>query len=91
MVVDRIDVDPQCDEYVPAPERGHRLVLALRAETSELYDPFVDGVPRYYEWSTIGADGVSEAASSSSHDCHHAVVELLQRIGPQDSRVGTRQ
>jgi hypothetical protein len=29
MVVDSIEVDPTCDEYMPQPERGHRLVLSL--------------------------------------------------------------
>jgi hypothetical protein len=74
LVVDRIDVDPQCGEYVRAPDRGHRLVLSLRVETSERYDQIVDGVPQYYEWSTIGPDGVSEASASSSQDCHSDVA-----------------
>jgi hypothetical protein len=74
MVVDKIEVDPECDEYVQAPGRGHRLVLSLRVETSDLYDSFVDGTPQYYQWSTIGPDGVSEASSSSSQDCRPDVA-----------------
>lgn len=74
MVVDKIEVDPQCDAYVDTPDRGHRLVLSLRVETSALYDSFRDGVPQYFEWSTIGPDGVSEASPSSSHTCRSAVA-----------------
>jgi hypothetical protein len=74
MVVDRIEVDPQCNEYVSTPERGHRLVVTIRVETSELYKPGVDMIPQYYLWSTIGPDGVSEASPSSSHTCRSAVA-----------------
>lgn len=72
LVVDGIEVDPPCDDYVAAPERGHRLVVSVRVETGEHYDQLVDGVPQYYEWSTIGPDGVSEASHSSSHTCRSA-------------------
>ncbi len=74
MVVDRIEVDPECDPYVDLPERGHRLVLSVRVETSERYRPGLDTVPQFYEWSTIGPDGVSEASHSSSHTCRSAVA-----------------
>ncbi|OZM80022.1 hypothetical protein [Pseudonocardia sp. MH-G8] len=54
------------------PDRGHRLVLSLRVETSPSYDSMSEGIPQYFEWSTIGPDGVSEASPTSSLDCHSA-------------------
>jgi hypothetical protein len=72
VVVDSIAVDPDCgpeNELFP-PTRAHRLVVSLRAETSERYRPGWDLTPQFYEWSTIGPDGVSEASASSSTDCH---------------------
>jgi hypothetical protein len=72
MVVDSIEVDPACDEYVPEPERGHRLVLSLRVQTSAQYNPSVDGVPGFYEWSTTGPDGVTEGAGSTGAMCRPA-------------------
>ena len=74
MVVDKIEVDPKCDDYVGGPDRGHRLVVSIRVETSALYESFRDGIPQYYEWSTIGPDGVSEASPSSSGDCRSAAA-----------------
>jgi hypothetical protein len=69
LVLDSIEVDPACGPYIAKPERGHRLVLSLRVETSAYYDPTRDPgsrPPQYYEWSTIGPDGDSEAPPPSS-------------------------
>ncbi|WP_300010981.1 hypothetical protein [Pseudonocardia sp.] len=75
LVLDKVEVDPGCDGdefFTPSPGRDHRLVLSVRIETSRDYDPFRDGgSPKYYEWSTIGADGVSEAPPSSMQECRH--------------------
>ena len=38
LIVDKIAVDPACDRYIPKPERGHRLVISVRAETSAKFD-----------------------------------------------------
>ncbi len=46
----------------------------MRVETSPIYDPNVDGIPQFYEWSTIGPDGVTEASPISSGDCHSATA-----------------
>lgn len=74
LVVDSIAVDPACDEYVSTPDRGHRLILSVRVETSPSYDSMNDGIPQYFEWSTIAPDGVSEASPTSSSDCHSSVA-----------------
>lgn len=101
MVVHKIEIDPKCDRYVDEPDRGHRLVL--RAETSELYNSSRDGIPQYYEWSTIGPDSVSEASPSSltcrsaaafpdelrssAKDCGNVTVETANPVG----RAGVRR
>jgi hypothetical protein len=72
MVVDKIETDPACDEHMPEPDRGHRLVLSLRVETSVLYQPGIDDGPYFYRWSTIGPDGVTEGALNSGGMCHPA-------------------
>jgi hypothetical protein len=74
MVVDKIAVDPACDRYVPKSERGHRLVISLRAETSAKFSNGADMVPQYYAFSTVDPDGVSEASPSSMVSCHEAVA-----------------
>jgi hypothetical protein len=68
MILDKIEVDPDCGAYSPEPDRGHRLLLTMRVETSPSYTA-ADGVPGYYEWSTVGTDGISEAPPSSSIAC----------------------
>jgi hypothetical protein len=77
LVVDKIEVDPKCDKYMPEPTRGHLVLITARLETSAKYDPSGDDSPlNAYEWSTVGPDGVSEtsgyascrAADSSSPD-----------------------
>jgi hypothetical protein len=73
MVIDKIVVDPKCDPYMTKPDRGHRLVLSIRVETSELFQQ-ADGLPQYYQWSTIGPDGVTEGPASSTQDCHSATA-----------------
>lgn len=70
VVLDEVRIDPECDEFVTAPERGHRLVLSLRVETSELYEPTIDDGPHYYRWSVTGPDGVSESAGSIGAQCN---------------------
>jgi hypothetical protein len=74
MIVDSIQVDPKFDQYSPKPDRGHRLVVSLRAETSTSYDPVRHPIPQYVVWNTIGPDGVTEASPTSSIDCHGAKV-----------------
>lgn len=74
MTVDKIAVDPACDRYIPKPERGHRLVISLRAETSAKFSNGADMVPQYYAFSTVDPDGVSEASPSSMVPCHEAVA-----------------
>jgi hypothetical protein len=74
LIVDKIAVDPGCDRYTTKPERGHRLVISLRAETSAKYDKGSDMVPQYYAFSTIDSDGVSEASPSSMVPCHEAAA-----------------
>jgi hypothetical protein len=68
-VLDSIEVDPRGCAAGIKPERGHRLLLSLRVETSEKYDPSLAGNPVFYEWSTVGPDGVSEAPASSEPTC----------------------
>lgn len=81
LVVDSIEVDPNCGEFVPEPERGHRLLVTMRVETNSAYDAMRHGVPQYYEWSTIGTDGVSEAPPSSAYPCEGA-AELPHELRP---------
>jgi hypothetical protein len=81
MVVDRIEVDPECDPYVDVSDRGHRLVVSVRVETSEIYQPGLDTVPQFYEWATIGPDGVTEASHSSSQTCR-STVEFPHELRP---------
>lgn len=69
LVVDKIEVDPQCNDYVELLSgRAHRIVVTLRLETNAAYDPAV-GSPQFFAWSTIGPDGVSEGAAGISHSC----------------------
>jgi hypothetical protein len=80
-VIDRIEVNPPCD-YGPL-NRPHRLVLTLRVETSPIYNPGRDGAgPQYYEWSTIGPDGVSEAGPTTSQPCRAAAEQLPAELRP---------
>jgi hypothetical protein len=72
MIVDKIAVDQACDQYISKPERGHRLVISVRAETSPKFDKGSDMVPQYYAFSTIDPDGISEASPSSMSPCHEA-------------------
>jgi hypothetical protein len=72
MVIDKIEIDPVCDEYMPEPERGHRLVLSIRVETSAAFQPSLDDGPHFYRWSTIGPDGVTEGPLNSGGMCHPA-------------------
>lgn len=88
VVVDSIEVDPTCDEYVAASIRGHRLLLSLRVETSDLYDPDRDQSPLYYAWSTVGPDGVSEAPMSTYSPCR-AATELPSEMRPSAKYRGT--
>lgn len=88
VVLDSIEVDPQCDEFTPAPERGHRLLLSLRVETGPEYNQTLNGVPQYYEWSTIGLDGVSEAPTSTGYSCRQA-DELPYEMRPSAKYRGT--
>lgn len=69
IVLDSVEVDPRGCVAGPRAERGHRLLLNLRVETSAKYDPTLAGNPVFYEWSTIGPDGVSEAAASTEPTC----------------------
>jgi hypothetical protein len=48
----------------PVGSRGYgvwRWYGRKRATSSDAYQPFSDGIPQYFEWSTIGPDGVPEA------------------------------
>lgn len=73
VVVDEVLVDPSsCGEYVSDPERGHRLVLGVRVETSSEYQPMTDAGPQYYNWTITGPDGVTESASSTGAQCNRA-------------------
>lgn len=71
-IIDKISVDPKCDQYVSRPDRGHRLVLSMRVETGPTFDQAVDGTPQYYQWSTIASDGITQGPPTSSQDCHSA-------------------
>ena len=82
VVVDSIAVDAKCDPYMPKPERGHRLLITMRVETSPLYNEARDGYgPSFYEWSTVGPDGVSEAPMTSGSPCR-AATELPPQLRP---------
>lgn len=71
IVLDKIEVDPDCGPYRFDSGRSHTLVLSLRVETSARYDQARHGIPQYFEWSTIGPDGVTEAPPTSSSDCRN--------------------
>jgi hypothetical protein len=81
IIVDSIMVDPKCDPYFPAPPRGHRLLVAVRVETSDLYSPATDGDLQFDRWSTIGSDGVSEGSANSGSPCR-AATELPFDLRP---------
>lgn len=72
VAIDRIDIDPRCDPYIPKPSRGHRLVLSVQAETSAEFRSGVDVIPAYFNFTTISPDGITEAATSDSYTCHDA-------------------
>ncbi|GJF01671.1 hypothetical protein PSD17_06350 [Pseudonocardia sp. D17] len=69
IVLDSITLDPKCDQYLPAPTRGHRLLLAVRVETSDTWGSGL-GVPQSSSWSTVGEDGVTEGPTQIGYDCH---------------------
>lgn len=71
IVLDRIELDPDCGGFALDSGRPHRLVLSVRVETSAQYDPIQHGIPQYFEWSTTGPDGVTEAPPGSSSDCRN--------------------
>lgn len=72
VAIDRIEIDPRCDDGVPQPSRGHRLVLSVRAETSTEFRNAVDVIPSYFNFTTTSPDGITEAATSESYTCHDA-------------------
>jgi hypothetical protein len=39
IVLEKVAVDPRCDQYVMTPARGHRLVLSFQVETSAVFQP----------------------------------------------------
>lgn len=71
VVLDKIEIDPDCGPYRIDAGRAHTLVLSIRVETSDRYNPTADGIPQYFEWATIGPDGVTEAPPTSSSDCRN--------------------
>jgi hypothetical protein len=89
VVVDSIEVDPKCDQYAAEPTRGRWLLISLRVETSQLYDAARDGsAPGFYEWSTIGPDGITEPPLGSGSPCR-AATELLFELRPGAKYRGT--
>jgi hypothetical protein len=77
LVVDKIEVDPKCDQYLGQPTRGHLVLLTVRAETGPKYASVGDGSPlNSFEWTTIGPDGVSEASGSAT--CRTADVAYIE-------------
>lgn len=72
LVVERIEVDPVCDQYTPAPKRGHRVLLTIAYETSPSYSApgVVVQPPLYYAWSTVGKDGITEGSMNVDYGCH---------------------
>ena len=72
VAIDRIEIDPLCDEDVPKPDRPHRLLLSVRAETSAEFRTGVDVIPAYYNFTTVSPDGITEASLSTHLACHKA-------------------
>lgn len=72
VVVEKIEVDPVCP-HKPEPERGHRVVVTLSAQTSAYFDPATMAAPQWYRWSTVSPDGISEASLSAYNPCHPKV------------------
>jgi hypothetical protein len=81
VIVDPIQVDSTCGQYVAATDRGHRLVISLRAGDQRHLRFSVYGIPLYHKRSTIGTDGVTEPPPSSSIDCHEAMASR-RNCGP---------
>lgn len=78
VVVDSAELDPPGCEFPTVSGRAHRVVLALRVETSEAYDPVLgEGPPDFAEWATVSAvDGVTEASPRISRSCRLDAEEL---------------
>jgi len=77
-IIDKIAVDPKCDQYTHKPARGHRLVPTMRVETGPTFDQPAEGSPQYYRWSTTAPDGITQGPPPSSQDCHSANAWLQE-------------
>jgi hypothetical protein len=76
-----VRVDPKCERPGPPPSRGHRVVVSMEVETSKAYDTTSDAQVRWSQWSTIGADGVSEGGLSTLYECNQT-KELTDDLRP---------
>lgn len=63
-VIDKVTVDPPCEEYGEKPEAGHTLLLHIRVATGSNRDVAMvaAGVLNPYSFAEIGADGITRDA-----------------------------
>lgn len=66
--IDKISIDPPCDEYGTPAESGHTLVLSIRAATSSDAEAAetLGYMLNSFNFSEIGKDGVTRSAQAGS-------------------------
>ncbi|PXY20297.1 hypothetical protein DI005_21880 [Prauserella sp. PE36] len=88
--IDKVEVDPSCDQYGMAAESGRTLLLHVRVATGSSAETasMALGVLNPYSFSEIDANGVTHAAESGMCTDPNASI-TMQNFGPNQKYAGT--
>ncbi len=87
--IDKVTVDPPCDEFGIRPDSGHTLLLEVRVATGADADAasYMSGILNPFSFSEIGKDGVTRNAQAGS--CTDYTKALPSEFGVNQKYAGT--
>lgn len=87
--IDRVTVDPPCQEYGIKPDSGHTLLLDMRVATGSDTEAvtYLSGVLNPFSFSEVGKDGVTRTAQPGS--CTDYKANLPNQFGVNQKYSGT--